>query len=311
MDITSLILIVLGLFLFEVVSSIDNAIINAQVLGTMGEKAKRWFLTWGLFFAVFVVRGLLPWAIIWAAAPGLGPVDAFLSTLSGDEAVRTAIERAAPILLMGGGVFLVFLFFHWLFMEEKQFGLIGERFFYSQGVWFYATVSVLLTVIVWLALKQNPIVAFGAVVGSTVFFITHGFKQQAEQSEQRMLNSAGGLSDISKLLYLEAIDMTFSIDGVLGAFAFTFSVPLILIGNSLGALAVRQFTMGNIERIKRYAYLKNGAMYSVLSLGTIMLLEAFGAHVPPFVAPCITFVVVGYFFWKSKTEMKVEAQIEK
>jgi hypothetical protein len=70
MDITSLILIVLGLFLFEVVSSIDNAIINAQVLGTMGEKAKRWFLTWGLFFAVFVVRGLLPWAIIWAVQTG-------------------------------------------------------------------------------------------------------------------------------------------------------------------------------------------------------------------------------------------------
>lgn len=303
MDFTSLILIVLGLFLFEVVSSIDNAIINAQVLGTMGEKAKRWFLTWGLFFAVFVVRGLLPWAIIWAAAPGLGPVDAFLSTLSSDEVVQTAIESAAPILLMGGGVFLVFLFFHWLFMEEKQFGLIGEKFFYSQGVWFYATVSILLATIVWFALRQDPIVAFGAVVGSTVFFITHGFKQQAEQSEQRMLSSKGGLSDISKLLYLEAIDMTFSIDGVLGAFAFTFSVPLILIGNSLGALAVRQFTMGNIERIKRYAYLKNGAMYSVLSLGTIMLLEAFGAHVPPYVAPVITFVVVGYFFLKSRREM--------
>lgn len=304
MDIASLILITLGLFLFEAVSSIDNAIINAQVLGTMEEKAKRWFLTWGLFFAVFVVRGLLPWAIIWAAAPGLGPVDAFLSTLSGDEVVRTAIETAAPILLMGGGVFLVFLFFHWLFMEEKQFGLIGERFFYSKGVWFYATVSVLLAIIVWFALHEDPIVAFGAVVGSTVFFITHGFKQQAEQSEQRLLNSSGGLSDISKLFYLEAIDMTFSIDGVLGAFAFTFSVPLILIGNSLGALAVRQFTIGNIERIKKYAYLKNGAMYSVLSLGTIMLLEAFGAHVPPFVAPLITFVVVGYFFWKSRVEMK-------
>ena len=304
MDITSLVLITLGLFLFEVVSSIDNAIINAQVLGTMEARAKRWFLTWGLFFAVFVVRGLLPWAIIWAATPNIGPVDAFLSTLSGNEVVRAAIEKAAPILLMGGGVFLVFLFFHWLFMEEKQFGLIGERFFYSKGVWFYATVSVLLATVVWFALHEDPIVAFGAVVGSTVFFITHGFKQQAEQSEQRMLSSSGGISDISKLLYLEAIDMTFSIDGVLGAFAFTFSVPLILIGNSLGALAVRKFTMGNIERIKQYAYLKNGAMYSVLSLGTIMLLEAFGAHVPSFVAPLITFVVVGYFFWKSRVEMK-------
>lgn len=303
MDIFSLVLVIVGLFLFETVSSIDNAIINAQVLGTMGERARRWFLTWGLFFAVFAVRGLLPWLIVWLSVPGLGPIEAFTSTLSSDPAVVEAVERSAPILLMGGGIFLVFLFFHWLFMEEKRFGVIGERFFYSQGVWFYAVVSVILSGVVWFSIGTNPMAAFGAVVGSTAFFITHGFKQQAEESERRLLDSRRPLSDISKLLYLEAIDTTFSIDGVLGAFAFTFSVPLILIGNSLGALAVRQFTMGNIERIKKYAYLKNGAMYSVLSLGTIMLLEAFGAHVPPFAAPLITFVVVGYFFWKSKREM--------
>lgn len=303
MDIFSLSLVVLGLFLFETVSSIDNAIINAQVLGTMGEKARRWFLTWGLFFAVFVVRGLLPWLIVWLSVPGLGPVEAFTSTLSSDPAVVAAVEKAAPILLMGGGIFLVFLFFHWLFMEEKKFGIVGERFFYSQGVWFYAVVSIILAAVVWFSIGQNPMAAFGAVVGSTAFFITHGFKQQAEESERKLLDSKRPLSDISKLLYLEAIDTTFSIDGVLGAFAFTFSVPLILIGNSLGALAVRQFTIGNIERIKRYAYLKNGAMYSVLSLGTIMLLEAFGVHVPSFAAPLITFVVVGFFFWKSKREM--------
>lgn len=303
MDISSIILVTLGLFLFETVSSVDNAIINAQVLGTMGEKSRRWFLTWGLFFAVFVIRGILPWLIVWAAAPGLGPVEAFFSTLSSDPAVAEAIDRAAPILLMGGGVFLIFLFFHWLFLEDKHFGLPGERFFSAQGVWFYAVVSILLATIVWFALQEDPILAFGAVVGSTVFFITHGFKGQAEKSEEKLLSGGSGLSDVSKLLYLEAIDTTFSIDGVLGAFAFTFSVPLILIGNSLGALAVRQFTLGNIERIKQYALLKNGAMYSVCSLGTIMLAEGFGAHVPHFVAPMITFIVVGYFFWKSRRQM--------
>ncbi len=306
MDAVSIILIVLGLFLFETISSIDNAIINAQVLGTMGEKAKRWFLTWGLFFAVFVVRGLLPWLIVWLSVPGLGPMEAFASTLSGDPSVVHAVEKSAPILLMGGGVFLIFLFFHWLFMEEKNYGLIGERFFHSKGVWFYAVVSAILAAVVWFSIGENPMAAFGAVVGSTAFFITHGFKQQAEEGERKMLDSKQPLSDISKLLYLEAIDTTFSIDGVLGAFAFTFSVPLILIGNSLGALAVRQFTIGNIERIKKYAYLKNGAMYSVLSLGTIMLLEAFGMHVPPFVAPLITFVVIGYFFWKSRCALRLD-----
>ncbi|MDD2224838.1 MAG: DUF475 domain-containing protein, partial [Candidatus Shapirobacteria bacterium] len=56
-------LTIIGLSLFEVVCSIDNAIVNAKVLRTVSAKAKKWFLTWGLFFAVFIVRGLLPWII--------------------------------------------------------------------------------------------------------------------------------------------------------------------------------------------------------------------------------------------------------
>ena len=54
MEISSAILIIAGLVLFEAISSIDNAIINAEVLSTMGERAKRWFLVWGLFLAVFL-----------------------------------------------------------------------------------------------------------------------------------------------------------------------------------------------------------------------------------------------------------------
>jgi hypothetical protein len=52
-------LTVAGLCLFETVSSIDNAIINAEVLSTMQEKYRRWFLIYGIFIAVFVVRGTL------------------------------------------------------------------------------------------------------------------------------------------------------------------------------------------------------------------------------------------------------------
>ncbi len=298
MDILSIILIVFGLILFETVTSVDNAIINAQVLSTMGEKARRWFLMWGLFIAVFLLRGLLPWAIVWAANPSLGPTGAFTAALSSDPRVVSAIGESAPILLAAGGTFLVFLFFHWLFLEPKTYGLRGERFIEKQGVWFYAVVSVLLALVVWFALKENPLMAFGAVVGSTVFFIVHGFKENAAAQERKLLGMQR--SDVSKIFYLEVIDGTFSIDGVIGAFAFTFSVPLILLGNGIGALVVRQFTVSNIERIKRYVYLKNGAMYSVLVLGIIMLLDAFGVHIPHWLAPIAASLIIGYFFLKSR-----------
>ncbi len=299
-DFGSLILIVFGLCLFETVSSIDNAVINAEVLRTMSQKARKWFLLWGLLFAVFIVRGLLPWIIIWGTNPSLGFIGSFTATFSSDPLVMEAVEATAPILLMGGGVFLLFLFFHWLFMEPKIYGLHAERFFAKQAVWFYAVVSVILALLVWYSMKINPLIAFGAVVGSTAFFITHGFKQNAEKAEHEMMHHKSSLSDWSKILYLEVIDTTFSIDGVLGAFAFTLSVPIILLGNGLGAIVVRQLTVGNIERIKKYKYLKNGAMYSILALGVIMVSDGFGVHVPSWLSPVITTVILGYFFWKSK-----------
>ncbi len=307
MDIISILLIITGLILFETISSIDNAIINAQVLSTMGKAARRWFLIWGILIAVFLIRGLLPFIIVFITNPSLGILGTLTATFSSDPKVIEAIEQGAPILLIGGGTFLIFLFFHWLFLETKNFGLIGERFILRQGVWFYAVVSIILTILVWIALNVNPFMALGAVVGSTAFFITHGFKENAEMEEKKLLTSTR--SDLSKIFYLEVIDATFSIDGVVGAFAFTLSVPLILLGNGIGAFVVREITIHNIERIQKYIYLKNGAMYSILGLGTIMILNSFGLHIPEWLTPIVTIFIIGYFFLKSQKALLVNKKL--
>lgn len=304
MNILTLSLTLLGLSLFEIISSIDNAIINAEVLSTMQKKYQKFFLLWGILFAVFVVRGLLPLLLVWFTVPNIGILEVLSATFSNDPIVTNAIEQSAPILLIGGGTFLIFLFFNWLFLEDKNFGLYAEKFFQSQGAWFYAVVSVLLCVIVWFALKRGTAIGFGAVVGSTAFFITHGFKQFAANQEVKLKNTSSGLSGISKILYLEVIDTTFSIDGVVGAFAFTLSIPIIFLGNGLGAIILRNITVSNIERIKKYKYLKNGAMYSILVLGIIMVLDAFGFRIPEWLSPASTFTIIGYFFYKSNLDLK-------
>jgi len=309
LDIFPLLLTVMGLILFETITSIDNAVINADVLSKMSQRARRWFLIWGLLIAVFLVRGLLPWLIVWVANPTLGPIEALTATFSSNPFIVEALETSKPILLAGGGIFLLFLFLHWLFIEPKHFGLAAEKVVQNFSIWFFAIVSILLAIIVWFALEINPMMAFGAVVGSTAFFITHGFKENAEAQEQKLLSGNSNMSDLSKILYLEVIDATFSIDGVIGAFAFTMSVPLILLGNGIGAFVVRELTIHNIERVKKYKYLKNGAMYSIFALGIIMLLDAFGWHIPQWVSPIITFGVIGYFFWKSWAEIRREEAI--
>jgi CheY-like chemotaxis protein len=85
------------------------------------------------------------------------------------------------------------------------------------------------------------------------------------------------------------------------------SVPIILLGNGIGAVAVRQFTVKNIEAVKKYRYLKNGAMYSVMFLGAIMIANAFGVHIPEWFSPIVTIGVLAYFFLKSKRELSATA----
>ena len=103
-----MILTVVGLSLFEIITSIDNAIINAEVLSGMSKKAQRWFLLWGFFFAVFVVRGLLPLVIVWVANPGLQIMQVFTAAFSSDPAIAEAIQKTAPLLKRREGDFFGF-----------------------------------------------------------------------------------------------------------------------------------------------------------------------------------------------------------
>jgi hypothetical protein len=61
-------------------------------------------LSYGIIFAVFVVRGLLPLLIIYFSTPGLSLIDALVATFFGGSRSETAaiVDRQAPILLAGG-----------------------------------------------------------------------------------------------------------------------------------------------------------------------------------------------------------------
>lgn len=272
------IITIFGLALFETISSIDNAIVNAHVLNTLPPKYKKFFLTWGLFLAVFVIRGILPFVIVKGA------------------------EDSQEILLLGGGVYLFMVFLAWLFMEEKKYAFLVEGFIHRQAIWFYAFSSVFLTAVIYFSVKLHPILALSASIGATAFFITDGFRKNAESKEKEMFTA--GASAISKILFLEVLDASFSVDGVIGAFAFTLSVPLIILGNGLGAFIVREFTIKGGKFLTKFAYLKNGAMYSIGMLGAIMVFEAFGQEFPFWLAPLNTFFLLGVFMFLSYRELK-------
>lgn len=303
----SFITIILGLCLFEIISSVDNAVVNAHILKTMPEKYRKIFLFWGLLFAVFFVRGLLPFVIVWIANPSLGVWQVVTATFSNSPEIKEYIEHSKPLLLLGGGIYLFLVFLSWLFLEEKKYAFLVEGFIHRQGAWFYAFASIITTSVVYFSLQRNPVLALAATIGVSAFFITDGFKKNAEAQEKKLMDPA--MSAWSKILYLEVLDASFSIDGVIGAFAFTVSVPLIILGNGLGAFIVREFTIRGIDLISKYEFLKNGAMYAIGVLGAIMVLESFGHEFPFWMAPLNMFVLLGIFLFLSVRSDKARKKL--
>ena len=308
------VLVITGLMVFEIVNSLDNAVVNSGVLSRMtNPKARRFFVTWGLISSVFVVRGVVPLLIYYVPNRQLGFAKVMRSFWGGDPGVQHAVAAVAPHLLMAGGMFLALLFLHWLLVEEKDLGYAFERWLSKRGDATFLAVAGVLLAVVCSAAKQYAADPAGlmlaAVIGTAAFFVVNGCKEFAESAEEKLLEGGDdaptparrgpGLGDWGKVLFLEAIDASFSVDGVVGAFAFTLVVPYILIGNGIGAFVVRQLTLTSVDKIGKYQLLANGAFYSIGSLSALMVAEGFGVHVPEWLSPIITFSLVGFFLWRS------------
>ena len=296
-------IIVLGLIVFEVVNSIDNAIVNAHVLKTMGALWRKRFLFIGILTSVFLVRFLLPLFIVWISVPNISLPDLFGSFVGGNDVAANAINEQKGIILIFGGVFLLFLYLHWLFLEKKD-PLYIERFIKEKhGVWFFGLAGIVLVIIMYLA-RANAIMMLAAAIGSAVFFLLYGLKETAESAEENLHSpQSANLSDMSKFIYLEVLDASFSFDGVIGAFAFTINLLLILIGIGIGAIVVRELTIKGIDQVAKYRYLKNGAMTSIGFLGLFMIVEAFGLEMPSYVPIIVTLLLVGVAFWVSRQQL--------
>ncbi len=298
----SILVIIVGLIVFEVVNSIDNAIVNAHMLKTMSPRARRWFLIWGNLTAVVIVRGLLPLLIVWLATPSISLMGALQATFGNDPIAQTAMDANAYILLLGGGMFLALLYFHWLFLEKKDPFFVPDKLMKPHyGVWFFAVAAVLLVTVLWIA-RERPLAMLAAAIGNAVFFILYGFRETAERQEHEL--EKPGTGDLAKLMFLEVLDTSFSIDGIIGSFAFTTNILLILIGNGIGALVVRELTIKGIDVVGRYRWLKNGAMTSIGFLGFFMILESFGVHLPEWLPTLTTIGLVGIAFFESHRDLK-------
>jgi hypothetical protein len=105
---------------------------------------------------------------------------------------------------------------------------------------------------------------------------------------------------IGGFLYLEVLDASFSFDGVIGAFAITKDVVIIMLGLAIGAMFVRSMTVYLVHKgtLDQYVYLEHGAHYAIGILAVIML-ASMKFHIPEVVTGLIGVAFIVGSLWSS------------
>lgn len=265
------------LTVMEVSLSFDNAVVNAAVLRRMDPAWQRRFLTWGILIAVFGMRLVFPVVIV-AAAAGLEVTEVARLAVTDPAAYAAHLKASHVGIAAFGGMFLLMVFLHFVFDEAKDVHWLGwvERRLAAIGR--LEAVGVALALGVLLAAHRAAPEAerltamVAGVSGVACFVAVRGLAGLAGEADAARIAARSGAAGF---LYLEVLDASFSLDGVVGAFAVTTDVVVILIGLAVGALFVRTLTVHLVRRgtLDEYVYLEHGAHWGIGALGAIMLLS--------------------------------------
>ena len=122
------------------------------------------------------------------------------------------------------------------------------------------------------------------------------FLKSPDETEQLDLNKAS----MGMFLYLEVLDASFSFDGVVGAFAVTNNLFIIMIGLGIGAMFVRSLTIMLVEKgtLAEYRFLEHGAFYAIGALALIMFMGTV-EHIPEIITGLIGAALIALALWSS------------
>lgn len=297
--------IVFVLSVLEVSLSFDNAVVNAMKLEKMNEKWRGRFLTWGILIAVFGMRFLFPVLVVSVFA-NLGLLEVARIAITDSDKYAHYLHLTHSPIVAFGGTFLMMLFWayffsakkelHWIKWVEKKLKSVGT----IKGAETIVTLLALFLVHPHVAVNQRLSVILSGIAGIFVFLLVDGITDWLDKKEQE---SAMPFASIVKgtglvgFLYLELIDASFSLDGVLGAFALSKDILIITIGLSIGAMFVRSLTIMLVEKrtLNNYLYLEHGAHWAIGALAVIMLVSTF-REVPEIFTGFVglTFILAAY-----------------
>lgn len=288
----------LVLAVIEVSLSFDDAVANAVVLRRMSPLWRQRFTTWGMLVAVFGMRLFFPLAVVSAVA-WISPWEALrMAALQPDDYARVMLSSHSTLVGFGASFLLMvsFKYFfdsgktvHWLSSIERRVVRLGT----IRGLEYAVCAMILLTTSLLMANWTSRIqLLAAAAAGLLTFAAIDGLSRLLNR---RTTDSPNLVSvSVALFFYLELLDASYSFDGVIGAFAVTSNLFIIMAGLAIGAMFVRSLTVLLVERqvLQKFRFVEHGAFYAVAALALVMLSEIF-VSVPEVVSGLIGTVILG------------------
>jgi hypothetical protein len=280
---------VVVLTLLETTFSADNAIINSKVLVTLSPFWQKLFMTVGIFIAVFVVRFAMPIFIVMLTA-GLGFTEVLNLALNDPHTYEHELDKAEPLISAFGGTFLLMIalsYFidyekqtHWVTFLEKRLGKLGRFDNITTFSMLLAAILLYFTV----DQQHQGVVLIAAICAMALHIGLALLNALFDNGRKTALAAVQktGVAAFASFMYLELLDASFSLDGVIGAFALTSSVVLIMAGLGAGAVWVRAMTIHlvRIKALTKYEFLEHGAHWAIAFLGAVMFLKLYHIELP-------------------------------
>lgn len=273
------------LAVLEITLSFDNAIVNASILKDMEPKWRDRFITWGMLIAVFGMRFIFPIVLV-SFATHLSSAEVLTLALEQPEQYSHYLNQSHGTISAFGGMFLMMVFLgfilnhkrdiHWLGKVEEKIGKIGNL----ESIEVVAALLILIGLQSIIPSDMQATILISGIAGVCTFVIIHS---AAEFMNNYYMGAGSAVkrTGIMSFIYLEVLDASFSFDGVIGAFAITKDIVIIMIGLAIGAFFVRSLTLLFVERraLQNYIYLEHGAHYALGVLAVMMLISIMH-HIP-------------------------------
>lgn len=276
-------LLVLVLAALEITFSVDNAVVNTRILERMSRAWQQAFLTVGIFIAVFGVRVILPLYIVSLAA-NLDMASVVDLALNHPDEYGHKLEDSHILISAFGGIFLFMLFLDFFFQKRRVKWLVGvEKVLEKAGKLESLSIVIALATLLGISSTlegEDKIVALtSGAFGLLLYLIINSLDTLLEKSKvsQNLQSTAKSTfkAGLIGFIYLNIVDASFSLDGVIGAFAITDQILLIAVGLGIGALYVRVITLHMLSHgvLNRYKFVEHGAHYAIGILAVLMLVS--------------------------------------